>query len=78
MSTISLRLPDSLHKAVRELAKKKKISVNHFITLTWAEKMSALMTAEYLGARAKRGDRAKFEAAMSEVADIKPEEQDSL
>ena len=73
-----MRLPDSLHKAVRELAKKEKISVNQFITLALAEKISALMTEEYLGARAKLGDRAKFEAAMSKVANIEPEEQDRL
>jgi predicted transcriptional regulator len=78
MSTISLRLPDSLHEAVRELAKKEKISVNQFITLALAQKMSALMTGEYLGARAKRGDRAKFEAAMSKGSDIEPEEHDRL
>ncbi len=28
MSTLSLRLPESLHKQVRELAKKEGISIN--------------------------------------------------
>jgi len=78
MSTISLRLPESLHEAARELAEQEHISINQFITLALAEKISALMTEEYLGERAKRGDRAKFEAAMGKVADIQPEEQDKL
>ena len=78
MSTISLRLPDSLHDAVRELSKKEHTSINQFITLALAEKIAALMTEEYLEERAQRGDRAKFEKAMAKVADIEPEEKDRL
>jgi hypothetical protein len=78
MSTISLRLPDSLHETARELAEKESISINQLITLALAEKVSALMTEEYLGSRAKRGDRKKFARAMAKVADIEPAEQDRL
>jgi hypothetical protein len=78
VSTISLRLPDSLHEAVRELSKKEHTSINQFITLALAEKIAALMTEEYLEERAQRGDRAKFEKAMAKVADIEPEEKDRL
>jgi hypothetical protein len=78
MSTISLRLPNSLHDTVRELAKKEDVSINQFITLALAEKISALMTEDYLEERAKRGDRVKFEQAMSKVPDIEPEEYDRL
>ena len=76
MSTISLRLPASLHKKVRELAKKEDVSINQIITTALAEKMSALMTVEYLEDRAKRGSRRKFQRAMAKVRDIKPEPQD--
>ena len=78
MSTISLRLPDSLHDQVRELAEKESVSINQFITLALAEKLSALMTEEYLGRRARRGDRKKFERALRKVADVGPEERDRL
>jgi predicted transcriptional regulator len=78
MSTISLRLPDYLHETVRKLAEKENISINQLITLALAEKVSALMTEEYLEDRAKRGDRNKFEQAMSKVADVEPEQQDKL
>jgi predicted HicB family RNase H-like nuclease len=44
MSTISLRLPESLHKRVRELAKAEHVSINQLITTALAEKMSAPMT----------------------------------
>jgi hypothetical protein len=48
------------------------------ITLALAEKVSALMTEEYLGERAKRGSKEKFHKAMAKVADVEPEEQDKL
>lgn len=76
MGTISLRLPESLHKRARELAEQESISINQLITLALAEKIAALRTAEILGERARRGDRAKFEAAMAKVADAEPEEWD--
>ena len=76
MSTISLRLPESLHKKVRELAKSEDVSINQLITTALAEKMSALMTVDYLQERAARGDRVKFERAMSKVADVEPDEDD--
>lgn len=76
MSTISLRIPESLHKSVREMAKKENVSINQIITTALAEKLSALMTVEYLDERAKRGDRAKFERAMSKIKDAKPDSKD--
>lgn len=78
MSTISLRLPDSLHKQVKILAEKENVSINQLITLALAEKLSALMTEEYLEERAKRGNRLKFEQAMAKVARNEPEEYDRL
>ena len=76
MSTISLRLPESLHKKVRELAKSEDVSINQLISTALAEKMSALMTIEYLEERAARGDRGTFERAMSKVRDAEPDDGD--
>ena len=78
MSTISLRLPDSLHKTVRELAEREKVSINHLITLALAEKVSALMTEDYRAERARRGDKGQFERAMAKVPDAEPASQDGL
>lgn len=75
MSAISLRLPDSLHKITRTLAKGEGISMNQFITLALAEKVSALATETYLEERAKRGDKEKFLAAMAKVADVEPPDE---
>jgi len=54
------------------------VSINQLITLALAEKVSALMTEEYLQERAKRGSRKKFERAMAKVPKVEPEEHDHL
>lgn len=43
-----------------------------------AEKLSALMTENYLSERAKRGSRAEFDTALAKVADIEPDPIDRL
>jgi predicted transcriptional regulator len=78
MSAISLRLPDNLHRSVREMADKEHVSINQMITLALAEKISSLMTEEYLGLRAKHGSKAKFLKAMGKVAKTEPEPKDKL
>jgi predicted transcriptional regulator len=78
MSTLSLRLPDSLHKRLKELAKRDGISINQFIATAVAEKMAALDTEEYLEKRARRGSREKFQTVLSKVPDVPPDEADAL
>ena len=78
MSNISVRLPDSLHKKVKELAERDNVSINQFINSALAEKVSAFLTKEYLEERAKRSSREKFRKALSKVADVKPAEDDKL
>jgi len=78
MSTISLRLPESLHKRVRELAAQENISINQFISTALAEKLSALLTVEYLEKRARRGRRRDFDKVMAKVRDVEPDEEDRV
>lgn len=78
MSTLSLRLPDSLHKQVRELAKKEGVSINQFIATATAEKLAALMTAEYLADRAARGSRKEYEKVLGKVKNRPPAAGDEL
>lgn len=72
MSTLSLRLPESLHRKIRELAARDEISINQFIATAVAEKTSALLTVEYLEERAKQGDRAKFGEVLARVRSRPP------
>ena len=78
MSTLSLRLPESLHKYARELAREENISVNQLVTLALAEKIAAIGAQDYLEKRAGRASEAKFDEAMSKVADVEPPEYDRL
>ncbi len=78
MSTLSLRLPDSLHEEIKILAKKEGISINQFISSAVAEKMSALLTERYLQERAKKGDKKSFLNAMLKVPDVEPDDEDKL
>lgn len=78
MSTMSVRLPDSLHKRVRDLAKREGISINQFIASALAEKLSALLTSEYLEERARRGHRTRFERALGKVRDVEPAPSDRV
>jgi len=78
MSTLSLRLPNSLHDRVRKLAEAEGVSINQFISTAVAEKMSALMTSEYLAERAERGDRLLFEEALARIPDTPAQKGDVL
>lgn len=78
MATLSLRLPESLHARLRELARREGVSINQLVTLAVAEKAAALLTEEVLAARASRGDRCKFDEALSQVAEAPPEPRDVI
>ncbi len=78
MSTVTMRLPDSLHKHLKELAAQEAISIHQFVATAVAEKMSALMTEDYLGERARRGSREMYEAVLARVPDVEPDECDRL
>ncbi|MEX2601488.1 MAG: toxin-antitoxin system HicB family antitoxin [Balneolaceae bacterium] len=78
MSTLSIRLPESLHKRLKEMADKEGVSMNQFITLAISEKVSTLLTVDYLKERAQRGNRKTFEELLKKVPDTEPDEFDAL
>lgn len=79
MRSISIKLPDSLYEAAIELAKKDRISINQFISTALAEKISALMTEDYLMERAKNAPtRDGFEKLLDKVLYDKPYKYDKM
>lgn len=78
MSTVKLKVPDSLLKQARELAEREDMTLEQLISSALAEKMAAWMTVAYLRERATRGDRRKFEQALNNVPDVEPEGFDRL
>lgn len=67
MSSLSLRLPDSIHRQLKRAADVDGISVNQFINLAVAEKLSALQTYDIIAERAKGGSRQSFLQAMAMI-----------
>lgn len=78
MSAINLRLPDSLHDMVRHLSQEDQISINQFIVVAVAEKISALTTESYLKMRGDRASREKFDAVRAKISSVPPREDDQL
>lgn len=78
MSTLSVRLPDSLHRRARELAKEEHISINQLLATALAEKIAVLDAETYIEKRVARGSRKKFLAAMAKVPDVEPDENDKI
>ena len=78
MSTMSLRLPESLHERARELAKQEGVSINQLVATALAEKVSALDTVAYLEERAARASGEAFRDALSRVPDGPPVAGDEI
>ena len=78
MSTLSLRLPASLHLKIRELSERDDVSINQFIATAVAEKAAALLTVEYLEARGRRGSRTQFDRILARVPNVPPMPGDEL
>lgn len=78
MSSLSVRLPDSLHEKVRELARRDDVSINQFIATAVAEKASALLTVDYLKQRARRAEPELFARLLNRVPDVAPLAGDEL
>lgn len=67
MSTLSLRIPDSLHRTLKSAADHDGVSINQFVSLAVAEKLSALQTYNLIAERAAKGSHDAFLKAMSMV-----------
>ena len=78
MGALSLRLPESIHRHIRDIAKAEGVSINQLISSAITEKISAIMTKEYLQKRADRANIKDMEAVLNKVADRKPLKGDEL
>jgi hypothetical protein len=76
MSQVNVQIPDSLYAAASQLASRDQISLDQFIALALAEKISSLSTEELLASRRQRGDSKKFAEVLAKVPDSPPEAGD--
>lgn len=74
----ALRLQPSLKSAAERLAAAEGTSLNQFINVAVAEKLSALETEEFFRKRAATGDRAAFLHFLDEAGDEPPADEDTV
>ena len=60
MSTLTIKLPESLMRSIEALAQEEGYSVDQFLASAAAEKMAALRTLDYLRREAACGRREDF------------------
>ena len=78
MSNYALRLPDSLMKYARVVAKKDKTTLNQLFITAIAEKISALQTEELLKARAMHASEEEYWKILSRVSSAPTSKEDAL
>ena len=77
-STYPLRLPKSLKENVAKVAKRDGTSINQFIAIAVAEKISALETEDFFSERAKNADMEAFRAIIFRPGGEPPRTGDEL
>jgi predicted DNA-binding ribbon-helix-helix protein len=78
MTAITIRLPNSVHQKIKELAARDDVSVNQFIASAASEKMASVMTLDFLKAEATKGKRSDFDHYLSMVPDVPAQVGDEL
>jgi len=78
MSTLTIQMPESLARQLRECAAKEGVTMDQLLSSAAAEKLSALMTVEHLRERARHARREDFVAFLNGSPDVPPLPGDEL
>ena len=78
MNTLTVEIPDSLHRSIQAHVEREGYSINQFLAIAAAEKMAALSTLDYLKREAALGRREDFERFLAGVPHSEPIETDRL
>lgn len=78
MNALNIVLPNSVQRRIQDIAAKEGVSINQFISSAVSEKISAIMTEDYLSQRAKKADRHKFREILNNVPNRQPLAGDEL
>jgi predicted DNA-binding ribbon-helix-helix protein len=78
LAALTIRLPNSVHQKIKELAERDEISVNQFIASAASEKMASVLTVDYLRAEAAKGNRKDFEDFLKMVPELPPQKGDEV
>lgn len=69
MTALTVRLPNSVHQKVKELAERDEIWVHPFIASAVSEKMASVMPLDYLKSEAAKGQRSDLDYFLGLVPD---------
>jgi len=78
MVKLQLRLPETVHRKVKKIAKKEKLSMNQLLVGSISSEIIRYETMHFFARRAKDFKEEDFLAALQEVPKIKPEKRDRL
>lgn len=78
MSTLTIKIPDDVARQLRECAEKEGVTVDQLFSSAAVEKVSALMTVEFLRERARHAKREDFVAFLNASPDVPPMPGDEL
>jgi hypothetical protein len=76
--TFPLRLPLSLKAAVEQISERDGTSMNQFLVVAAAEKLSAMQTEEFFAERKARADRKAFRRILNRAGGKPPRADDKL
>ena len=76
--TYPLRLPRSWKGAVEKLSREDGTSINRFVVMAVAEKVSAMTTAKYFAERKARADMEAFDRILDRKGGEPPREGDRI
>ena len=74
MSTLSIKIPNSIHQHAKRFAADEGISLSQLISSAVGEKLSVLETIEHLEQRAKRGTKVDIAAILAKIPAVVPSE----
>ena len=67
MSALNLRLPNSVHRHIRQISSQDGVSINQFIVSAVSEKISAITTEELIATRAQKAKKGAFKRVLDNV-----------
>lgn len=72
MSTLTIQMPESLARQLRECAASEGVTMDQLLSSAAGEKLSALLTVEHLRQRAAQGKREDYAAFLAASPDVPP------
>ena len=78
VTTFPLRLPVSLKAALEKIAERDGTSMNQFLVIAAAEKISAMETERFFAERRARADREAFRRILNREGGEPPRPEDTI